>query len=80
MPMEDTMNHQDEETETTIPPEVMADLEYAVQLVLTGKKDPEFSARVRAESEKIREEIFREHGLLDIGVPAIRALRDGEEE
>jgi hypothetical protein len=33
---------------------------------------------VQAEAKKIREEIFWKHGLLDIGVPAIRELRDDE--
>jgi hypothetical protein len=28
--------------------------------------------------DKIREEILKQHGVLDIGVPAIRALRDAE--
>jgi hypothetical protein len=28
----------------------------------------------------MREETYRKHGLLDIAVPSIRALRDGEEE
>jgi hypothetical protein len=28
--------------------------------------------------DRIREEIRRQHGVLDIGVPAIRALRDGD--
>jgi hypothetical protein len=28
--------------------------------------------------DRIREEIFQKHGILDIGVPAIRELRDTE--
>jgi hypothetical protein len=62
----------------TIPPKLMADMEYAVELVISGKKDPEFEKRVRAEADRIRAEIFKKHGLLDIGVPAIRELRDDE--
>jgi len=45
---------------------------------MSGKKDPEFERRVQAEAKKIRAEIFKKHGLLDIGVPAIRELRDDE--
>jgi hypothetical protein len=42
----------------------------------TGKPlDPEIARRVRARGQKIREEIYQQHGILDIGVPAIRELR-----
>lgn len=37
--------------------------------------DPEVAERVRERGRKIRDEIFRRHGLVDIGVPAIRELR-----
>jgi hypothetical protein len=32
--------------------------------------------RVRERARRIRERVFKEHGLLDIAVPAIRAFRD----
>ena len=70
-------DNQDMET-TTIPSDVLADMERATELATSGKQDPEFERRVQAEAKKIRAEIFRKHGLLDIGVPAIRALRDDE--
>lgn len=47
-----------------------------MELAISGKKDPEFVRRVQAEAKKVREEIFEKHGLLDVGVPAIRELRD----
>ena len=53
-------------------------MERATELAVSGKKDLEFERRVQAEAKKIREEIFKKHGLLDIGVHAIRELRDGE--
>ena len=37
--------------------------------------DTEVARRVHERAQKIRSEIFRKHGLLDIGVPAIRELR-----
>ncbi len=61
-----------------IPPEILADMERAVQLAMAGERDPEFERRIQAEAERIRQEILRKHGVLDIGVPAIRELRDGE--
>ncbi len=62
----------------TIPPDVLADMKRATELALSGKKDPGFEKRVQEEAKKIREDIFRKHGFLDIGVPAIRELRNDE--
>ncbi len=57
-------------------PSTLTDLDYAIQLVMTGKQDPEFAARVQAETEKITEEIRRNHGVVNIAVDLIReALR-----
>jgi hypothetical protein len=58
--------------------DLLADLEYAARLVAEGRQDAEFARRIHADAEKIRDEVFRKNGLLDIGVPAIRSLRDGE--
>jgi hypothetical protein len=62
--------------EAGIPPNVMAELEYAAQLAASGRKDPAFAGRIAEEAARIREEVKRECGLLDIGVSAIRELRD----
>jgi hypothetical protein len=66
------------EATQTIPPEMLADLEYAIQLLIAGKRDPEFIARVQARSERMREEVFQKHGLLNIAVDLIREIRDEE--
>jgi hypothetical protein len=58
------------------PSATLTDLEYAIQLIMTGKKDPEFAARVQAETEKIAEEIRRKHGVLNLAVDLIREARD----
>jgi hypothetical protein len=58
--------------------ENMTDLDYAIHLMMTGEKDPEFEARVHAEAEEIREKIFQQHGLLNIAVALIREGRDEE--
>jgi hypothetical protein len=43
---------------------------------MTGRPlDAEILRRVQQRAEQIRQRIFREHGLVDIGVPAIRELR-----
>jgi hypothetical protein len=61
-----------------IPPDVLADMQRAIELAMTGKRDTEFERRVQAEGKRFREEVFRKHGLLDIAVPAIRELRNNE--
>lgn len=63
-----------------IPADIMADLEAVAAAVGAGRKpDPELTRRVRDRAEQIREQVFQKHGVLDIGGPAIRALRDGDE-
>ncbi len=63
-------------TNRVIPPEVMAELQEAARLALAGVRDPEAMRRACARMDRMREEVRRKHGLLDIGVPAIRELRD----
>lgn len=61
-----------------IPAEVLADLEAMAAAVAAGEPpDPELLRRVRERGERMRQEVYEKHGLLDIGVPAIRELREG---
>jgi hypothetical protein len=67
----------DIQTKNLIPLDVMADLEKAARCASTGQPaDPEFVRRIAEEARKIREEVKEKHGILDIGVSAIRELRD----
>ena len=62
----------DESTERT----AQADEEAVMQAFLAGAPvDAEVAHRVQDRSRLIREEIFRQHGFVDIAVPAIRELR-----
>ena len=62
----------------TIPPELEADTRAVIEKLTTGKPlDPETYRRIRDQADRIRDEVFAKHGLVDIGVPAIRDLRDG---
>jgi hypothetical protein len=63
-----------------IPPDVMAAMEAAVRHALTGQGDPSILQRIHERAEEIRAEVLRKHGVIEVGVPAIRALRDGDEE
>jgi hypothetical protein len=66
------------EPNSLIPPQVMAELQAAADRVAEGIRDPEIMAKACERMDQLREEIRRKHGILDIGVPAIRELRDSE--
>ena len=53
--------------------------EVARRAMSGGVQDPAFLRRIRERAESIRDEVFRKHGLLDIGAPAIRELRDNDD-
>ena len=59
-----------------IPADLMAELQAAADRAATGVRDPEAMRRASADTDRIREEIRRQHGVLDVGGPAIRELRD----
>lgn len=62
---------------TDLPPELQADTAALLEHLATGKPlDPAVANRIRVRGDQIREEVLRQHGQLDIGVPAIRELRD----
>jgi hypothetical protein len=56
-------------------PARMTDLEYAIHLMATGQSDPEFAARVQAETAKITEDVRRKHGVLNVAVDLLRETR-----
>jgi hypothetical protein len=57
----------------TIPPEMMAALQYAADQAAKGIRDPEVMRLACEDMDRLREQIFRREGLLDIGVPAPRS-------
>ena len=68
----------DTATGTGIPRELLAEMEEAARLALANVRDPEKMRLACERMDRMREEVYRRHGLLDIGVPAIRELRDAE--
>jgi hypothetical protein len=67
------------EKPSTIPEQ--EDLAEIYRLYAEGKRitDPDLLRRIRARSEAAREAVFERNGLLDIAVPSIRSLRDGDD-
>ena len=68
------------DTDSVFTPEVMAELQEAAERAAKGIRDPETMRLACERMDRMREENACKHGVLDIGVPAIRALRDGDEE
>ena len=63
-------------SDDALPPEVKAELQVAADRAAQGIRDPEITRKSRERMNRLREEIRRKHGVLDIAVPAIRELRD----
>jgi hypothetical protein len=68
----------DTEPNSVISPQIMAELQAAADRAAKGIRDPEVMLKACERMDRLREEIRRQHGTLDIGVPAIREQRDGE--
>ena len=58
--------------------EAMAAMQRAVEHAAKGIRDPLEMRRASESMDRIREQIRRRHGTLDIGMAAIRELRDAE--
>jgi hypothetical protein len=68
------------EESSQIPPELMEELQQAIERAMKGIRDPEAMRKACERMDRMREETYRKYGLLDIAVPSIRALRDGDDE
>jgi hypothetical protein len=81
LPLPDKIRGEDHSMATAELPTAKEDLDHVYRLVAEGKPmtDPELLGRIRERSEAARRAVFARNGLLDIAVPSIRALRDGEE-
>ena len=61
-------------------PEEEADTRAIIEKLMTGKPlEPEVYRRIRNRSARISHEVFKKHGVLDVGVPEIRSLRADQE-
>jgi hypothetical protein len=56
-------------------PDILAQMEDAARCAMFDVRDRAAMKQVCAEMDRISEEIQKKHGVLDIGVPAIRELR-----
>jgi hypothetical protein len=65
-------------TGTDIPSHLMAELQDAAARAAKGLRDPETMRQACERMDRISEQIRQRHGVLDIGTPAIRELREAE--
>jgi hypothetical protein len=63
---------------TIIPADALADLEHALHLQASGQRDPAFEKRLGDQTERIRQQVLAEHGVLNVAVDLIREGRDEE--
>jgi hypothetical protein len=73
-----TMNDMNTTNMQLIPPELLAELQEAAEKAANGVRLPEAMQKACERMDRLRQQIYRKHGLLDIGLPAIRELRDSE--
>jgi hypothetical protein len=60
----------------SIPPDILADAQLVADCAAAGQPvPPEVARRVHERAERIRQEVLAKHGILNIGVPAVRELR-----
>ena len=60
--------------------EMMTELQAAIERAMKGSRDAEAMRMACEHMDRTREAIYRRTGWLDLAVPTIRALRDGEDE
>ncbi len=68
----------DPELTPLIPADLLAEMQAAAERAAKGIRDPERMRQSCERMDRIREDIRRQHGVLNIGVPALRELRDAE--
>jgi len=64
------------ETPSTIPSELMTELQERAELAARGVVDPETRRAARARMDRMREEFRRRHGEVNVAVDLIRESRD----
>jgi hypothetical protein len=64
--------------ESGIPPEVMADLENAARYAASGVRDSEVMRQACERMDRMREELRRQVGEMNVAVELIREVRDEE--
>lgn len=62
--------------DTGIPPEVIADLEEAARYAASGARDPDVTRQAAESMDRMREELRRKLGEMNVAVDLVREVRD----
>jgi len=63
-------------TSTGVSPGILADLEEAARYAASGVRDPETSRQACESMDRMREDLRREYGEMNVAVDLIREARD----
>lgn len=61
-----------------IPEELWEEVKRATQIAVSNVRDPEVMRRASERMDRLREQIYKREGLLNIAVPYLREARDEE--
>jgi predicted DNA-binding antitoxin AbrB/MazE fold protein len=61
-----------------IPDELWDEIERATEIAMSNVRDPEVMRRAAERMDRLREQIYKREGLLNIAVPYLREARDEE--
>jgi hypothetical protein len=61
-----------------IPDELWEEVRRATQIAISNVRDPEIMRQAAERMDRLREQIYKREGLLDIAVPYLREARDEE--
>jgi hypothetical protein len=68
----------DTKNQSVIPADMLAELHQAAERAAAGVRDPEAMRRACERMDRMREELRRQHGDLNVAVDLIREVRDEE--
>lgn len=63
---------------TDVCPELQAELEKSIQIALSNVRDPEVMRKAADRMYRLSEQIRQREGVLDVIMPILREIRDGE--
>ncbi len=64
--------------EAGVTPELLQEVRNSIQTALSNVRDPEVMRQAAERMDRAREELHRRTGLVDVVMPILREIRDGE--
>jgi predicted DNA-binding antitoxin AbrB/MazE fold protein len=64
--------------DTGVPPELWQEVSNSLQIALSNVRDPEVMRQAAERMDRMSQEVYEREGLLDIVMPLLREMRNGE--